>query len=145
MPKPLFKPGDRANPRGRPKGSGIPEHVRKLKNLNLGEFQAAVARICAMTMAEINAFRESGNATGMDLLVLGQLQAAIKGKTMASNFLLDRTVGKAVDYLEIKDTTDPGRNEIETLKKQIKDPRVRVAIERLDDELAKALADAAQG
>lgn len=93
-----FKPGVITNPAGRPK---VPPELRELKRLNSVEFHETVVRLTRMTHQELQEYAKSGTATMLELMIVGQIQASVKGKTSPLSLLLERTVGPVKQIVEL--------------------------------------------
>lgn len=93
-------PGGPGRGKGRPK---IAEDLREVKVFNKDEWTRMFNRFFFMTMAELESFisKRKEQRVG-DLLVASIVHAALKGGDEKKlNFMLDRTIGRVTDKIEI--------------------------------------------
>lgn len=97
--KTTFKPGQSGNPNGRPK---LPEDIRKASQLTNEEFIRIANRFFSMTRGEIQETLQDPKATLLELIVGGIAAKAAKDHDhYRAEFLLQRTIGKVKDQLEV--------------------------------------------
>jgi len=95
-----FKKGQVANPNGRGK---MPEELQKANKLSAKKFIEYVNRYVNMNRSEIKEDLERKEATMLELLVGGMISKAVSTQDpVRANFILDRTIGKVIDKMEIE-------------------------------------------
>ena len=95
-----FKPGQTGNPAGKAK---MPEELQKANKLSAKKFIEYVNRYVNMNRSEIKEDLERKEATMLELLVGGMISKAVSTQDpVRANFILDRTIGKVIDKMEIE-------------------------------------------
>lgn len=95
-----WKPGQSGNPAG---GQKLPDDIRKARKLTTETFLRLVTDLFHMSAAELDAYMLRKEATMLELMVGGILQRAAREQDyMRANFLLDRTIGKVSDKVQIE-------------------------------------------
>jgi hypothetical protein len=94
-----WKPGQSGNPSGRGK---MPAELQKASKLSAHKLIAAVNKYIHMTKDALNADLRRPEASMLELLVGGMIARAVKDQDpVRANFILDRTIGKVIDKMEI--------------------------------------------
>lgn len=95
-----FKKGQSGNPSGKPK---MPEELQKANKLSAKKFIEYVNRYINMDREEIKEDMKRPGATMLELLVAGMISRAVSQQDpVRANFILDRTIGKVIDKMEIE-------------------------------------------
>lgn len=94
-----FKPGNNANPTGRPK---LPLEIREIKKLSPAYVRQVIAKLSRMGPDELLSWLETPFAAGgpnnLEHMVASIIRkSAIDGDQNRLNFLLDRSIGKVVE------------------------------------------------
>lgn len=98
--KTKWKAGQSGNPNGKPK---MPEELQKANKLSAKKFIEYVNRYVNMNRSEIKEDLERKEATMLELLVGGMISKAVSTQDpVRANFILDRTIGKVIDKMEIE-------------------------------------------
>lgn len=96
-----FKPGQRANPKGRPP---TPPEVREVRKLNKHDVELSLTSHLRMTRDQIADVIEDPNAKMLDVLVASIIAKAVQtGDQQRLDFIFNRTIGKVSDQIEISD------------------------------------------
>jgi len=94
-----FKPGQSGNPGGKEK---MPEELQKANKLSAKRFIEYVNKYINMNKESLNKDLNRPEATMLELLVGGMIARAVKEQDPArANFILDRTIGKVIEKMEI--------------------------------------------
>lgn len=94
-----FKRGWVSNPNGRPK---VPEEYKKLQKLNADQFKGMVAKFALMTVPQMLEYLESGEVPVFEAMIGKIIKTCIEtGDHAKLNFLLDRTIGKVKEQVEV--------------------------------------------
>lgn len=94
-----FLPGQSGNPNGRPK---IPEDIKKALKLNAFELTRVLNRYLYMNLSELQTDLRRPEATMLELMGGRMVAKAAKDSdTIRATFILDRTIGKVVNHIEI--------------------------------------------
>lgn len=94
-----FKPGQTGNAAGRPK---MPEELQKANKLSAKKFIEYVNKYINMNQESLKEDLKRPQATMLELLVGGMIARAVKDQDPArANFILDRTIGKVIEKMEI--------------------------------------------
>lgn len=95
-----FKKGQSGNPAGKAK---MPEELQKANKLSAKKFIEYVNRYINMDREEIKEDMKRPQATMLELLVGGMISRAVSQQDpVRANFILDRTIGKVIDKMEIE-------------------------------------------
>lgn len=95
----MFKPGQSGNPSGKPK---MPEELQKANKLSAKKFIEYVNRYINMDREDIKEDMKRPEATMLELLVAGMISRAVSQQDpVRANFILDRTIGKVIDRMQI--------------------------------------------
>jgi hypothetical protein len=93
-----FKPGNKANPNGRPK---VPSDVKEARRLNTNLLTLTFNRLIFMTEAELRLHWENPNTPKFEKIVCKILnQAEVRGDHYRLDFILNRLVGKVTEKVE---------------------------------------------
>lgn len=99
--KTTFKKGVVTNPKGRPP---LPPEVRQLNALTTSKYQTVVNKFFHLPISELRKLKTDENLSGLEHAVLSILVGAIsKGDDKRLESLLNRTVGKVADKVEISE------------------------------------------
>jgi hypothetical protein len=99
-PEYRFKPGQSGNPGGSQK---MPAELQKANKLSAKKFIEYVNRYINMDREEIKEDMKRKEATMLELLVAGMISRAVSQQDpVRANFILDRTIGKVIDKMEIE-------------------------------------------
>lgn len=95
-----FKPGNKAaKGKGRP---SLPPEVKAAKKLTRAALEELLHRYVHMTKLELAARKKAEDASQLELMVIGIIEAGAKwGDSHRLNFLLDRLVGKVAEPVDI--------------------------------------------
>jgi len=91
-PETRFKPGNNANPNGRPRGESLTRLLRKAiekHEIKVRDENGKVRKI-----------QLDGDETVADLIIDALIKGAMKGGTKHASLIFDRTEGKAVQRIE---------------------------------------------
>jgi hypothetical protein len=92
-----FKPGQVANPNGRPI---VPEEIKELRKLNRSEIEQLISDFMRKPLHELQAMSKNPATTALDRMIASVVeQAVFRGDHKRLNFLLDRLIGKVPDRL----------------------------------------------
>ncbi len=95
-----FKPGVSGNPSGRPKA---PADLVNARMTNATLFEDSVYKHMGITVAALELLMKDKTLTVRDMVVVRLLALAMqKGDIARFNFLLERTIGKVADKLDIR-------------------------------------------
>jgi hypothetical protein len=93
--KPRWTKGQSGNPSGRPKGQ-----------LRRDQVEAVMGRFSAMTRAELQKIVQNEKSTMLEIMVASVMAKAAKdGDATRLQFLLDRTIGRVKEQVEISTPT----------------------------------------
>lgn len=94
-----FEKGIVTNPRGRPP---LPEEYKKIQKLNADQVKAMIAKFAVMTLDEMRQYLDSGKAPVFEVMIGTIINKCIEeGDHARLNFLLDRTIGKVKENVEV--------------------------------------------
>ena len=94
-----FKRGWVSNPNGRPP---IPEEYKKLQKLNADQFKGMVAKFALMTVSQMNEYLSRDDVPVFEAMIGKIIKVCIESGDHAKlNFLLDRTIGKVKENVEV--------------------------------------------
>jgi len=100
VPKHAFKPGQSGNPKGRPK---LPEDVLESRKQNTVSVARILNKFMNMNIEELKLLMNDKKTQNLELMIGRIIIEAIKtGDYTRLNFILDRSIGKIVDKMEIK-------------------------------------------
>lgn len=99
-----FKKGDpRAAAAGRKSSRALPPDLKEARNLNATLFEDTIYKYLNLDVNTLEALLKDKSIPARDMVVIRILALAIQnGDTARLNFLLDRTVGRIVDRVEVK-------------------------------------------
>lgn len=136
----MFQKGASGNPGGLKR---LPPDVREAKQLTSHEFTRAVNKFFYLKRDEITEKLKDPELTMIDLMVGSMVARAAKDQdVIRAQFLLDRSIGKVRESIDIKHTLDHIPNEklilmaqeaIEILKEAEKDKPLMLEAEVMDD------------
>lgn len=93
-----FQKGQAGGP-GRP---ATPDDLKNVKKLSTNEMQALLAKYLRMSKGQLIALHKDPDVPAIDLLVMSIIQkAVVHGDHQRMNFLLDRTIGRVTDKVEV--------------------------------------------
>lgn len=101
-----FKPGQAPKSPGRP---SIPTALRDTKLLSAEWFCTVANELFNMTDREFRRCMQDPQTNMFTLLIGAQMQAAIRGRTSAFSFLLDRAIGPVKRYVTVEVPRTPSR------------------------------------
>jgi hypothetical protein len=91
-----WKPGESGNPHGSP---GLPQELKDARKLNVAEVTELLTRVADMSPADFEAYTPK---TMLEKTVIKALKiAADDGSIAHLSLILDRTIGKVKDKLEV--------------------------------------------
>jgi hypothetical protein len=93
-----FLPGKPPGP-GRPR---TPYELQEAKHLTKTLFDQHVTRLTKMSVAELNVYVKDPKCTSLEAMIVGQIRAAVNGKTTPIGFLLDRTIGPVKQQMTVE-------------------------------------------
>lgn len=94
-----FQPGQSGNPNGR---KPLPPDLKGIKKITTDELQRQIAKFAGMTKQEISDHLRDPEATMLDIMIgTVMVKAAKDGDHSRFNFLLDRTIGRVKESLEV--------------------------------------------
>lgn len=99
-----FKPGDpRAVAAGRKSSRALPPDLKDARSLNAILFENTIYKYLGLSVDELNVLLKDNSISARDMVVIRILAIAIKeGDTARLNFLLERTIGKVADKLDLR-------------------------------------------
>lgn len=94
-----FKPGQSGNPKGK---IGLPQDLKEIRALRPSFVKNVIAKLSRMTLGELEAHIDNPYTSMMEITI-GKvyLKAFIGGDHMRMNFLLDRSIGKVKDEIDM--------------------------------------------
>lgn len=111
-----FKPGNNANPTGRP---ALPPEVRAFRKLTLAELQGYISQIKDMPVSELEDLARSKDIPALKAWIYSMAAQGIRsGSERAFDSLMDRLVGRVADQLNIRATVEKelkGKTEAELM------------------------------
>jgi len=94
-----FEKGKVSNPRGRPP---VPDEYKKIQKLNADQVKGMIAKFARMTIAEMEDYLNSGTAPVFEAMIGNIIRKCLEdGDHAKLNFLLDRTIGKVKENVEV--------------------------------------------
>ena len=106
-----WKKGESGNPKGRPK---IPEHVKMARKLNRANYQELVQKHFYKTRDQLKEDMEDPSVPLIELGVMSIIAAAIKkADTVRFGFLLDGTIGKVKEHIDLTTAGQPLNGELD--------------------------------
>ena len=94
-----IKKGETLNPNGRP---AMDEDTKRLKKMTKAHFNDVAQKYLLSTIGELNAQFANKNTPALDMILIKVLVEAVKkGDVAKLNFILERTIGKVQDKLDI--------------------------------------------
>lgn len=101
--KPFKKGNKAAEGKGRPQ---VPPELKAARKLTRPQVELVFTKYLHATPAEVDAVLASPDTPFIDRIVLAIAQRALDdGDQAALNFMLDRTIGKVKDHLEVTTST----------------------------------------
>jgi hypothetical protein len=99
-----FKPGDaRAIAAGRKSSRALPVDLKDARALNATLFENTIYKYMGMPVAELEVLLKDKSITARDMVVIRILALALQnGDTARLEFLLQRTIGKVADRLDVR-------------------------------------------
>lgn len=98
MPKKLFEKGNKLAVGNKGNKSPLKEHWQ----MNQEHFVESAGRVLKMTIGELKEYSKDPNCPALDAMIIGQMQAAMHGKTMPFEFLMVRLVGPIKRTINVK-------------------------------------------
>jgi len=125
VPKHAFKPGKSGNPSGRPK---LPNDVLEARKQNTTSVARILNNFMNMDMDSLKSIMNNKETPALEMMIGRIVIEAIKsGDQTRLNFILDRSIGKVIDKMEIK-TPKP------TLVKLLDGSAILLGNEKEDEE-----------
>lgn len=123
-----FKKGESGNLNGRP---GLPSDLKQIKALKPSFVRNVISKISRMTEGELKAHIKNPYTTVIDLTISKIFQKSVdSGDYMRLNFLLDRSIGKVKEEMDLNlkpivtyvtSMTEDGRMLQDLLKEEVED------------------------
>lgn len=115
---------ERARIAGRKSATGLTKDLREMRNMNATEFETCIYKYFHLNIESLKKIFSNPDTPARDLVVIKILTKAIEeGDYQRLNFLLERTIGKVTDRIQLS-----GR--VESYKE------IRVRMENLSEEEA---------